>query len=103
MDDKLGRRDLLRLGLAGPLLSGLRAADAQEAPSRPDRPYLTPPLKFADVSRGNPNPKTLKGEALVKARLTPETWQLEIFADEKAEVERPQTVDYAALLKLCET
>jgi DMSO/TMAO reductase YedYZ molybdopterin-dependent catalytic subunit len=103
MDDKLGRRDLLRLGLAGPLLGGLRATDAQEAPARSDRPYLTPPLKFADVSRGNPNPKTLKGEALVKARLTPETWQLEIVADEKSEVERPQTVDYAALLKLGET
>jgi DMSO/TMAO reductase YedYZ molybdopterin-dependent catalytic subunit len=102
MNDKLGRRDLLRLGLAGPLLGSLSAA-AQDAAPRPSRPYLTNPLKFGDVSRGKPNPKTLKGEALVKARLTPETWQLEIAADEKSEIEHPQTVDYAALLKLGET
>ena len=102
MDEKLRRRDLLRLGLAGPLLGNLRAAAQEETP-RPARPYLTPPLQFRDVSRGNPNPNTLKGEALVQARLTPETWQLEIAADDKTELERPQTVDYAALLKLGET
>jgi DMSO/TMAO reductase YedYZ molybdopterin-dependent catalytic subunit len=102
MDEKLRRRDLLRLGLAGPLLGNLDAL-SQDDPPRPARPYLTAPLQFRDVSRGNPNPKTLKGEALVQARLTPETWLLEIAADEKSEVERPQTVDYAALLKLGET
>jgi len=102
MDDKLGRRDLLRLGLAGPLLCNLKAVP-QDAEPRPSRPYLTNPLKFTDVSRGNPNPKTLKGEALVRARLTPETWQLEIAADEKTDLERPQTVDYATLLKHGET
>jgi len=102
MDEKLGRRDLLRLGLAGPLLSRLQAA-AQEPDVRPSRPYLTAPLTFGDVSRGKPNPKTLKGEPLVKARLTPETWQLEIVADEKTQMERPASVDYAALLKLGET
>jgi DMSO/TMAO reductase YedYZ molybdopterin-dependent catalytic subunit len=102
MDDRFGRRDLLRLGLAGPLLGGLGAV-AQESDAKPSRPYLTPPLKFGDVSRGKPNPKTLKGEALVQARLTPETWRLEIVADEKSEMERPVTVDYAALLRLGET
>src|SRR5579862_5808263 len=102
MDDKLARRDLLRLGLAGPLLANLGSVP-QETQPRPTQPYLTNPLKFGDVSRGNPNPKTLKGDALVQARLTPETWQLEITADEKSEVERPQTLDYAALLKLGES
>src|SRR5579863_10330779 len=102
MDEKLGRRDLLGLGIAGPLFCGLSAMTQDEEPW-PRRHYLTNPLKFTDVSRGNPNPKTLKGEALVKARLTPETWQLEIAADEKTEMERPQTFDYAALLQLGET
>src|SRR6185295_17374528 len=102
MDDKLARRDLLRLGLAGPLLTGLGAASQEDAP-RPTRPYFTDPLKFGDVSRGNPNPKTFKGEAAVKAGLTPETWKLDITADEKSEIEHPLTIDYAALLKLGET
>jgi DMSO/TMAO reductase YedYZ molybdopterin-dependent catalytic subunit len=34
------------------------------------------------VSRGDPKPHTLTGDALVQARLTPETWRLEITADE---------------------
>ncbi len=44
-------------------------------------PFLTPANDFEDVSRGNPRPFTLKGDALVQARLTPETWRLEIVAD----------------------
>jgi DMSO/TMAO reductase YedYZ molybdopterin-dependent catalytic subunit len=43
--------------------------------------YLTRPEEFTDVSRGNPRPHTLRGEALIKARLTPETWRLEIVSD----------------------
>ena len=31
------------------------------------RPFLTRPGDFRDVSRGNPKPYTLKGEALVRA------------------------------------
>jgi hypothetical protein len=34
------------------------------------------------VSRGDPKPYTLTGDALVQAKLTPETWRLEITADE---------------------
>jgi DMSO/TMAO reductase YedYZ molybdopterin-dependent catalytic subunit len=34
------------------------------------------------VSRGNPKPYALVGDELVQARLTPETWRLEITADE---------------------
>ncbi|MDZ4848457.1 MAG: molybdopterin-dependent oxidoreductase [Pirellulaceae bacterium] len=44
-------------------------------------PLLTPAAEFRDVSRGKPKPHTLVGEALVQARLTPETWRLEIVAD----------------------
>ena len=58
---------------------------------------------------GQPGPHTLKGEALVKARLTPETWRLEVVAEGKAEVAKPlrqadgTAIDLAALLKLGET
>ena len=44
-------------------------------------PFLTPAEDFYTVARGNPKPHTLKGKALAKARLTPETWRLEITAD----------------------
>ena len=40
------------------------------------RPFLTKPEEFNDVSRGNPQPHKLKGDDLVKARLTPPTWRL---------------------------
>jgi DMSO/TMAO reductase YedYZ molybdopterin-dependent catalytic subunit len=56
------------------------------------RTFLTEPEGFTDVSRGNPRPHTLKGEQLVKARLTPETWRLEIVSDGSAKVEKPRTL-----------
>ena len=49
---------------------------AADAPSPTPHPLLTPADKFKDVSRGNPKPFTLKGDALAAARLTPETWRL---------------------------
>lgn len=80
----------------------------------PTRPLLTPADKFRDVSRGNPKPHTLAGDALVQARLTPETWRLEITADGPANplqkefatigkaltIEADTAFDYAALLEL---
>src|SRR6185295_10914883 len=71
---------------AGGLSSVARAVEIP-APSRPagshqPHPFLTPADKFRDVSRGNPKPYALTGDALVQARLTPETWRLEIIADE---------------------
>lgn len=86
------RRDFVRTtsALAASALAGRlsRAAHAAETPtpsrfagSNQPRPYLTPADKFRDVSRGNPKPHTLKGNSLVQARLTPETWRLEITAD----------------------
>lgn len=58
--------------------------------------------------RGTPPPHSLTGEDLVRARLTPESWRLEIVADGCA-VERPRTlengtaIDFRAILELGRT
>jgi DMSO/TMAO reductase YedYZ molybdopterin-dependent catalytic subunit len=57
------------------------------------RPFLTDPDKFNDVSRGNPKPFALTGDALVKARLTPESWRLEIVGDGSTQIEKPRKLD----------
>ena len=44
-------------------------------------PLLTPAEDFYTVARGNPKPHSLTGQALADARMTPETWRLEITAD----------------------
>ncbi len=106
------RRDTLRLG-AGLALSAMGGSStiASPRPSRADgqlRPYLTPWDDFTDVSRGNPIPHSLTGEALRKARLTNETWRLEVAAEGTARVARPlrqadgTAIDLPALLKLGE-
>ena len=59
-------------------------------------PLLTPADKFRDVSRGEPKPHTLTGDALVQARLTPETWRLEVTADETS---NPAITERAAISK----
>ena len=92
--DSLTRRDFVRSGsalAASALAVGLSPATTQAAEasavvgtkpvSATPHPLLTPADKFRDVSRGNPKPHSLKGDALVQARLTPETWRLEITAD----------------------
>ena len=94
--DSLTRRDFVRTtsALAATALAGKfsRAVPAAETSalspsetlsptSAPAHPFLTPSDQFRDVSRGNPKPHTLQGDALVQARLTPETWRLEITAD----------------------
>ena len=57
-------------------------AAAAAVPSAPaPHPLLTKAADFTDVSRGNPKPHTLTGDALVQARLTADTWRLEITAD----------------------
>src|SRR5205814_2175632 len=81
------------------LVSGPGLADAadqqtaQPAAPQPQRDYLTNPPDFRDVSRGNPRPFTLKGEQLVEARLTPETWRLEIVSDGTTQIDTPRTLD----------
>jgi DMSO/TMAO reductase YedYZ molybdopterin-dependent catalytic subunit len=57
------------------------------------RPFLTNPESFRDVSRGTPRPHSLKGDDLVKARLTPETWRLEIVSDGSTSIEKSYKLD----------
>src|SRR5579862_8676563 len=57
------------------------------------RSLLTTPAQFRDVSRGNPRPHTLKGDDLVRARLTPETWRLEIMAEGGCNITTPLTLE----------
>lgn len=74
-----------------------------------ERTFLTDPEEFTDVSRGDPVPHSLTGDALVNARLTAETWRLEIAAESDAKVEKPRTfeassaIDLPALLELGKT
>jgi DMSO/TMAO reductase YedYZ molybdopterin-dependent catalytic subunit len=65
-----------------------------------DKPFLTAAAAFRDVSRGNPRPHTLRGDALVRARLTPETWRLEIISDGTAQLEKPRKLDDGSALDL---
>jgi DMSO/TMAO reductase YedYZ molybdopterin-dependent catalytic subunit len=58
-----------------------------------DRTFLTNPPQFRDVSRGNPRPHTLTGDRLVQARLTPQTWRLEIVSDGSTEIQTPRTLE----------
>jgi len=110
--DSITRREFVRAtsalaaaALAGGLSSTAQAADAtatsstrtaKPVGSASPRPFLTPSDKFRDVSRGNPKPHTLTGDALVRARLTPETWRLEITADDAP---NPLIKDQAGLSK----
>ncbi len=64
------------------------------------RSFLTNAEAFQDVSRGNPKPHTLKGDDLVRARLTPATWRLEIVGDGSAQVEKPRRLEDQTALDL---
>jgi DMSO/TMAO reductase YedYZ molybdopterin-dependent catalytic subunit len=68
--------------------------------SRQASSFLTEAGAFVDVSRGNPRPHTLKGEALSKARLTPRTWRLEIVGDGSSTVARPGRLEDGTALDL---
>jgi DMSO/TMAO reductase YedYZ molybdopterin-dependent catalytic subunit len=64
------------------------------------RTFLTNPGEFRDVSRGNPRPHTLRGDDLVRAQLTPETWRLEIVSDGTTEMQTPRTIENRNALDL---
>lgn len=64
------------------------------------RKILTDAEAFRDVSRGNPKPFTLQGEALVKARLTPSTWRLEIIGDGSVALQRPRRLEDGTAIDL---
>ncbi|WP_395092327.1 molybdopterin-dependent oxidoreductase [Armatimonas sp.] len=105
MAKRHSRRELLKLGMgiggivAIPTSTGAVAVEAQEPP----RGVLTPADKFGNVARGNPVPHTLRGDALIQARLTPETWRLEIVAEGGAKIAQPVTLDFPALMELGKT
>jgi DMSO/TMAO reductase YedYZ molybdopterin-dependent catalytic subunit len=108
MSDSIDRRRFLGVvavtGLsAGP--AAWTAADAAgernaDAGPRFSRPFLTEASDFVDVSRGKPKPFTLRGEALQKARLTPETWRLEIVGDGSCDVAQPARLEDGTALDL---
>ena len=111
--EPLSRREFVRTTsvLAASALAGGLGGTARAAPPAPlafPHPLLTPADDFQDVSRGNPKPHTLTGEALVQARLTPATWRLEMVADpftselvkEPASVTKQLTLDEGTALDL---
>src|SRR5438105_5369087 len=114
MSDSIDRRRFLGIaaatgistGLAGrtagaeaAATGGLGGVDAGDAP-RPARSFLTAAGDFVDVSRGNPKPFTLRGEALAKARLAPQTWRLEIVGDGSSQVARASRLEDGTALDL---
>jgi DMSO/TMAO reductase YedYZ molybdopterin-dependent catalytic subunit len=111
MSDSIDRRRFLGVGAATGFFAGLAGPKAwaqAAAPGAPKsgaaprtaRPFLTEAGDFVDVSRGNPKPFTLRGEALVKARLTPESWRLEIVGDGSSEIARPSRLADGTALDL---
>lgn len=110
MPARTSRREVLRGSVASVLLGAVAGKIAPAAEPEPaQRCFLTKAADFNDVSRGEPVPHTLKGGALGQARLTPQTWKLEITGEDKAEVPKPLTlknntaIDYPALLELGKT
>ncbi len=98
--------------------TGTAATSAKPFDARALRPVLTADRDFYDVSRGDPKPHSLTGEAQEQARLTADTWRCEITADPFTEephtkvpamIERPLTfasgnaLDLPALLELGRT
>jgi DMSO/TMAO reductase YedYZ molybdopterin-dependent catalytic subunit len=75
-------------------------ADAVDSPRPSPKSFLTKADAFIDVSRGKPVPHSLRGEALAKARLTPETWRLEIVGDNSAEVANSLRIEDNSALDL---
>jgi DMSO/TMAO reductase YedYZ molybdopterin-dependent catalytic subunit len=107
MPEPITRRDALLLaGLACAVGANDVSANPPAREAENARPFLTPGKDFRDVSRGKPVPHTLKGDALVQARLTPESWRLEILAENGGSVEKPLRIsngtalDYKGLLAL---
>ena len=90
------RRSFIRLGTLG--VSAASAVSSSAKTAAPElKPFLTPDFDFNDVSRGNPKPHTLVGQALIDAKLTPATWRLEITADPF--IEEPHTKAASSLEK----
>jgi len=99
VEDSMTRRQAIGAGLTATAALAHAGGDvAKPAAFKPsERAFLTPGREFTDVSRGDPIPHTLKGEDLVKARLTRETWRLEIdVRDEKDKAKLEKSLSIAA-------
>jgi DMSO/TMAO reductase YedYZ molybdopterin-dependent catalytic subunit len=75
-------------------------ADTNRDSAAPSRPLLTKAKDFRDVSRAKPHPSTLSEMQLAEAKLTPDTWQLEITGEDKAIVPEPRTVEAGTAITL---
>lgn len=122
MNPSITRRKAIYLGVTGAIAAAaseaaMGAAATAVAPTTPPavaapaafcRPFLTHAREFTDVSRGHPAPHSLTGDAAAKAGLTPETWRLEIEAEDGATIEKSlrradnTALDFPGLLKLGE-
>jgi DMSO/TMAO reductase YedYZ molybdopterin-dependent catalytic subunit len=69
-------------------------------PTSGDKKFLTNPDAFVDVSRGNPKPFKLQGDDLVAARLTPESWRLEIVSDGSTQIPKPRKLEDGTAIDL---
>lgn len=103
MRDSLSRRGLIRLGgglaITGAVGHRPSSARADEEPIR-GRPLLTASGDFEDVTRNDPPPTDLSEEQLRSARLTPETWRLEVYGDASAKVPNPRRLDAGSAIDL---
>src|ERR1051326_1816923 len=88
----ISRRRFLAAGVVaagGKVLLDSSAFGAETTPKIPVRPLL---YTGGGPARGDPSPHKLTGDDLVKARLTPESWRLEIIAD-GCKIDKPRKRD----------
>ena len=125
MSKEVSRRNLLKTSavggvsvMAGESACGFSGLDYEPNPLQDLSSCLTPAEDFFTVARGKPKPHTLKGDALVEARMTPDSWRLEIVTDQNLDppvvnrkstaekqllIEDGTALDYEKLLKIGKT
>ena len=111
------RRYFLQLGTAGivglacaPLCAQDAESDRRLAEAIAQLEYLTPEAKFAGGGRGKPPPYELTPQQRREAGLDRDTWQLEVIADPRSDVQIERTLskelgtalDWSGLMALAE-
>lgn len=107
----MNRRGFARVSALTAIAASTGQAAAVESTCPAPHSLLTAADDFYDVSRGNPKPHTLSGEALVQAKLTPETWRCDVVADpftnevikEPAKIAKTLTLDFATIIEMGRT
>jgi DMSO/TMAO reductase YedYZ molybdopterin-dependent catalytic subunit len=94
----LSRRGFLSLGVAA--AGGRLLGDPPAADPNPKPPALPLLYTGGGPARGNPHPHKFTPEELATARLTPDTWRLEIVGDGGAKVEKPRKLDDGTAIDL---